>query len=141
MKASTIKELNEEHEKMGRMPTKKFGTMRLDFSEPSIKYNTGSNNSLSDDTDDLRELIMRKVRESENNARTGISKKNDGSIMPKYPNNVIINWPPDKEDFKNLCKAINLKIDEKQAIEAILYSKGPKMLNENFSFERLINWI
>lgn len=123
------------------MPTKKFGTMRMDYIYDHDTLNSCSeNNCISDDADELRQLIMKKVRESENIARTG-QRFAKGEKIPKYLNNIIINWPPEKEDFKNLCKAINVKIDEKVAYEAMIFSKGPKMNKENFSFERLIVWL
>ena len=77
---------------------------------------------------------MDKVREAEQNARKGVQQHK--GVRPKYLNDVKIDWPPKTSDFLNLCKAMNLKVTEKQAIEALVSSK----VNGKFSFEKLINW-
>ena len=46
-------------------------------------------------------------------------------------------------DFANLCRALNLKVNDRKCIEAILYIRGPEMEKSNpdeFKLEKLINW-
>ena len=98
---------------------------------------TKCNNSLKNDPYFLKDLIINKVRESDQNSRrNGIALVN--GIRPKYPNNIPIKWPPKKEDIVNLFKAINLKISEIQAYEIYIHCCG--FNRKEFSFEKLIDW-
>lgn len=87
---------------------------------------------------------MRKVRESEMNSRSvGNKKTKTANGKTVYDNAKFINWPPGREDFENLCKAMNLKVTKHKIIEAVMYFRGPELEEEpaeNFSFEKLIKW-
>ena len=47
-----------------------------------------------------------------------------------YVNNCKIEWPPTRESFALLCKALNLKVNQLQIIDAIVYCRGKKMEQE-----------
>jgi hypothetical protein len=103
-----------------------------------------SMNSLPVELEDLSEIIMRKIRESETNARSGfIQQQERNSKYRPYANNKHIILPPSRKDFANLCRALNLKISDRRCIEAILYIRGAEMEKSNpdeFKLEKLINW-
>ena len=78
---------------------------------------------------------MISVRESELNSRSNMFVK-EGA---KFPNDIPIHWPPEKEDLGNLFKSLNLSVNEKTLYECVVYCKG--VSQDTFSFERLIKWI
>lgn len=58
-------------------------------------------------------------------------------------NTKLIVWPPTRESFKLLCKALNLEISESQILEAIVCCRGPKLEQEpeeKFSIDKLTQW-
>ena len=71
-----------------------------------------SNNSLPNTQEDIKNLIMKKVEEAEELNRTQ-QKYLDPKAKTRYINNKIINWPPERDDLENLCKAMNLRVPEK----------------------------
>ena len=71
-----------------------------------------SNNSLPNTQEDIKNLIMKKVEEAEELNRTQ-QKYLDPKVKTRYINNKIINWPPERDDLENLCKAMNLRVPEK----------------------------
>lgn len=57
-----------------------------------------------------------------------------------YLNTKKIEWPPTRESFRLLCKALNVHINEMKILDALVCCRGPKMEEEpeeNFSMERL----
>ena len=60
-----------------------------------------------------------------------------------YLNTKLIEWPPTRDSFKLLCKALNMEISESKILDAIICCRGIKMEDEpeeNFSMEKLIQW-
>lgn len=47
-----------------------------------------------------------------------------------YLNTVLIEWPPTRESFKLLCKALNIEISENKVLDAIICCRGAKLENE-----------
>lgn len=105
-------------------------------------------NRLPVDGSQLKEVIMRTVRESIANARLA-GKKTDEEKRKMikrnelYKNNIVINWPPGRRDFEHLCMALNIRVPAKKLIEGVIYFRGPKMDEEpieEFNFDKMIKW-
>ena len=60
-----------------------------------------------------------------------------------YLNTKLIAWPPTRESFKLLCKALNIEISQHKILDAIVCCRGPRLENEpedNFSMDKLTHW-
>ena len=58
-------------------------------------------------------------------------------------NNKPIAWPPTRSSLDLLFRALNLKIAPTKLIDALIYSRGPKMEDEpaeNFNEDKLVQW-
>jgi hypothetical protein len=68
-----------------------------------------------------------------------MSNTNKGITANKWP----IVWPPTRWSLNLLFRAINLKVSPTRLIDALIYSRGPKMDEEpaeNFNMDKLIQW-
>ena len=103
-------------------------------------------NCWSDDPRYIEKLICKTVSDSQiNSAMTSAQvaelakeKGNKG-----YLNTKLIEWPPTRDSFKLLCKALNMEISESKILDAIICCRGANMENEpeeNFSMEKLVQW-
>lgn len=101
-------------------------------------WQVNSLNCLPYDFSTLKKLITKTVQESEENART-MSNQNKG----KFANNKPIAWPPTRHSLKLLFEALNLFVAPTKLIDALIYSRGPKMEEEpaeNFDLDKLVQW-
>lgn len=58
-------------------------------------------------------------------------------------NNKPIAWPPTRHSLELLFRALNLRVAPTKLIDALIYSRGPKMEEEapeNFSVDKLVQW-
>ena len=58
-----------------------------------------------------------------------------------YLNTKLIDWPPTRDSFKLLCKALNIEISERKVLDAIICCRGINMEKEpeeNFEIDKLI---
>lgn len=65
------------------------------------------------------------------------------SIKAITANNRPIAWPPTRQSMVLLFQALNLRVSPTQLIDALIYSRGPKMEDEppeNFSLDNLVQW-
>ena len=60
----------------------------------------------------IKELIQKALSESETNSRVVMPGTKNLNGKKAYLNNCKIEWPPTRESFALLCKALNLKVNQ-----------------------------
>ena len=99
-------------------------------------WSAASLNSLPYEPKALKRLINKTVTESEENARMQLNPNKSVTA-----NNKPIAWPPTRDSLGLLFKALNLNVAPTRLLDALIFSRGPKMEDEspeNFSIDKLI---